>query len=94
MELFKDRLDNVIGINITSEYFNIKEIKDIIDYFLTIMGIFITNSIKSYTDDKYKNIVYNLNITNLHTFNFNMNNKDKKYIYMEGYNYMKENYKI
>ena len=92
LELFKDRLENVIGINIISEYFNIKEIKDIIDYFLTIMGIFITNNIKSFTDKKYKNIVYNLNITNTHTFNFNMNNKDKKNMYMEGYNYMKENY--
>lgn len=94
LELFKDRLENIIGINIISEYFNIKEIKDIIDYFLIIMCIFITNSIKYYTDKKYKNIVYNLNITNSNTFNFSMNKKDKKNMYMEGYNYMKENYKI
>lgn len=93
LDLFKDKLENVIGINIISEYFNIKEIKDIIDYFLTIMGIFITNNIKCYKDDMYKNIVYNLNITNLHTFNFSMNNKDKKKMYMEGYIFMKNNYK-
>lgn len=92
LDLFNNKLENVIGINIISEYFNIKEVKDILDYFLTIMGIFITNNIKCYTDSKYKNIVYNINITNSNPFNFSMSNKDKKNMYMEGYNYMKENY--
>ena len=92
LDLFNNKLENVIGINIISEYFNIKEVKDILDYFLTIMGIFITNSIKCYTDNKYKNIVYNINITNSNPFNFSMSNKDKKNMYMEGYNFMKEKY--
>jgi NTE family protein len=93
INLFNDTLENVIGFNITSIYFNIKEIKDIIDYFLIIMGIFITNSIKQYNDSKYKNIVYNLNIDTSNSLDFNMNNKDKKNLYINGYKYMKENYK-
>jgi NTE family protein len=93
IDLFIDKLENVIGINIISDYFNIKEIKNIIDYFLIIMGIFIKSATKQYTDDKYKDIVYNLNIEGLYTFSFTMTNKEKKNIFMDGYNFMKENYK-
>lgn len=90
--LFENQLENVIGINLVSEY-NTKEIKNIVDYFLLIMGIFINCGIKNYTGHKYKNIVYNLNMPETNPFNFTMSQKNKKKLFLNGYEFMKNNYK-
>ena len=92
--IFDNQLEKVIGINIVSEYFVIKEMKNIIDYLLLIMGIFITNTVKRYEENKYKNIVYNLNMITSNAFKFNMTQEDKKKMFFESYEFMKNNYKI
>ena len=92
INLFKNELENVIGINIISEYFLIKEIKNILDYFLLIMGIFINCAVPDYKDIKYKNIVYNLNIVDTNPLIFTMTPTNKKNMFLEGYEFMKNNY--
>jgi predicted acylesterase/phospholipase RssA len=90
--LFENELDKVIGIHILSDYYKTKEIKNIIDYILTIINIYITTTINDYKNEKYKNIVYNLNVQNSRPFTFDITSKDKKNMFISGYNFMKDNF--
>ena len=92
IDIFENELDKVIGININLEYFQTKEINSLITYILSMMSVLILNMIKTYEDKKYKNIVYNLNLKSMDMFNFNLTNKIKKEMFINGYNFIKNNY--
>lgn len=93
IDIFNDNLDEVIGINLQSEFLYVKNYDNIINYILRIMSIFFQPNIKKFTDENYKNIVYNIKIDNdVKTFNFELTSEKKKEMYLNGYNLFKNEY--
>ncbi len=90
IKIFDDQLDKVIGINIMSELPS--KHSNIMEYILLILGIVYYNGSNKYDIDKYKNSVFNLNLNDNNTFNFELTPEKKKEMYYEGYNNIKKNF--
>ena len=93
IDIFENNLENVIGINLHTEFLYVKDYDNIINYILKIMSIMFIPCIKKYDEDKYKNIVYNIKLdNNTKTFDFEITSEKKKEMYLEGYNLFKNEY--
>jgi len=93
IDIFENNLENVIGINLHTEFLYVKDYDNIINYILKIMSIMFIPCIKKYDEDKYKNIVYNIKLdNNTKTFDFELTSEKKKEMYLEGYNLFKNKY--
>jgi NTE family protein len=93
INIFKDNLENIIGINLHSEFLYVKDYNNIINYILKIMSIMFIPCIKKYDEEKYKNIVYNIKLDNTSkTFDFELTPERKKEMFLEGYNLFKNEY--
>jgi len=93
IDIFENNLENVIGINLHTEFLYVKDYDNIINYILKIMSIMFIPCIKKYDEDKYKNIVYNIKLdNNTKTFDFELTSEKKKEMYLEGYNLFKNEY--
>lgn len=88
------KLHNVIGIDLKSDYYKKIEINNIINYFITIMQILSLRLVQNFNDEKYKNIIYTINIELNNPFNFNLTKEIKKELFYKGYNFMKKNFII
>ena len=90
---FNNNLENVIGINLHTDFLYVKDYDNIINYILKIMSIMFIPCIRKYDEDKYKNIVYNIKIdNNVKTFDFELTSERKKEMYLEGYNLFKNEF--
>jgi hypothetical protein len=93
IDIFKDNLENVIGINLQTDFLYVKDHENIINYILKIMSIMFMPGIKKYDEEKYKNIVYNIKLdNNSKTFDFELTPEKKKEMFLEGYNLLKNEY--
>jgi NTE family protein len=92
INLFEDNLTNVIGINLKSEYFKNTEINNIIDYFVSILQILSNRITNKYDFEKYKNILYTIDMSISNPFNFTLTKEIKKELFYKGYNFMKDNF--
>ena len=92
INLFEDNLTNVIGINLKSDYFKNTEINNIIDYFVSILQILSNRITNKYDFEKYKNIIYTIDISISNPFNFTLTKEIKKELFYKGYNFMKDNF--
>ena len=92
ISLFDDKLDNVIGINIMSELPS--KHSTIMEYIVLILGIVYYNGYNKYAVEKYKNCVFNLNLSDSNTFNFELTPEKKKEMYRDGYNNCKKNFNL
>ena len=93
IDIFIDNLDEAIGINLHSEFLHVKDYDNIINYIIRIMSIAFQPTINNFSDDIYKNVVYNLKINNdVKTFNFELSSKKKKEMYLYGYNLINNEY--
>jgi predicted acylesterase/phospholipase RssA len=90
--IFDKELDNVIGINLMSELPIAHS--NLMEYILLVLGIIYFNGFNKYNNEKYKDCVLNINISENNTFNFEINSDKKKNMYREGYNYIKKNCKF
>jgi NTE family protein len=90
--IFDKELDNVIGINLMSELPVAHS--NLMEYILLVLGIIYFNGFNKYNNEKYKDCVLNINISENNTFNFEINSDKKKNMYREGYNYIKKNCKF
>jgi NTE family protein len=86
------KIENVIGIDLKTDYYKKTEINNIINYFITILQIIFIRLIPKYDTDKYKNIVYTIDIELNNPFNFNLTKEIKKDLFYKGYNFMKKNF--
>lgn len=93
IDIFENNLENVIGINLHTDFLYVKDYDNIINYILKIMSIMFIPCIKKYDEEKYKNIVYNIKLdNNTKTFDFEITSDKKKEMYLEGYNLLKNEY--
>lgn len=92
INIFNSQLENVIGLNVYYELSS--NHNSFIDYILLILGIFYLSKSDKYIEDKYKNSVFNFKTSNNNTFNFELTSEKKKEMYYEGYNNIKNNFKI
>lgn len=93
IDIFTENLENVIGINLHTDFLYVKDYDNIINYILKIMSIMFIPCIKKYDEEKYKNIVYNIKLdNNTKTFDFEITSDKKKEMYLEGYNLLKNEY--
>jgi len=94
MNLVEEEFPNILGINLV--YKNTKdEIGHTIDsvdkYMYHVCNCFLR--FKSKIDNEYKDKIINIEILNIETFNWNINDNDKRYLVECGYNYT-DNYFI
>lgn len=93
IDIFENNLENVIGINLHTDFLYVKDYDNIINYILKIMSIMFIPCIKKYDEEKYKNIVYNIKLdNNTKTFDFEITSDKKKEMFLEGYNLLKNEY--
>lgn len=93
IDIFENNLENVIGINLHTDFLYVKDYDNIINYILKIMSIMFIPCIKKYDEEKYKNIVYNIKLdNNTKTFDFEITSDKKKEMYLEGYILLKNEY--
>jgi NTE family protein len=90
----EDDLNKVIGIYIHTNYLNINQIQNIKDYIINLFDLFLLIISKTYNEEKYKNIVYNISIPKINPVGFSISNEEKKELYKLGYNFMKKNFKL
>ena len=90
----ESKLENVIGIDLKSDYYKNTEINNIINYFITILQIVSIRLMRKYDPEKYKNIIYTINIELNNPFNFNLTKEIKKELFYKGYHFMKKNFII
>jgi predicted acylesterase/phospholipase RssA len=96
VSIFNDRLDEVIGLNIVTEYDTYSEITSAPIYLqnLLLMIFLILN--KTFDEEIYKDCVYNITVDKLNqakTLNINITWEEKKKMINYGYEYMKKNCK-
>jgi NTE family protein len=88
----KDKLNNVIGINIISPEKEDLKLDNVKDYILNIFDIFLT-IFNKYNDDIYKNIVYNIPVSKNNPVDMSISIEEKKQLVKEGYEFIKKNFK-
>lgn len=92
IDIVNCKLDEVIGINIISEFKNTKEYENIIDYISDIFNLFFNSVNNKYEDIKYKNIIYNIPISKNNPIDLNLSINEKKELIKTGYDFMKKNF--
>lgn len=86
------KIENIIGIDLKSDYYKKREINNIINYFITILQIIYVKIIPKYDTEKYKNIIYTIDIEMNNPINLNLTKEIKKDLFYKGYNFMKKNF--
>jgi len=84
--------NNIIGINLYTDYKDMCEVNNIKDYITCILDIVRDFLTKDYTIDIYKNIVYNIPSYKQNITNMVINTKEKKKIFKDAYNFMKKEF--
>ncbi len=94
--IFHDRLDEVIGLNIVTEYETVHNIDGVPMFLYSILILIFLILNKTYDEEIYKNSIYNINIdklTEAKTLNINIDWKEKKKLINYGYEFVKNNFK-
>lgn len=94
IDYVKNKLDEVIGLNIISELKYYDSYDNIIDYISDIFNLFINCIYNKYDNDIYKNIVYNIPISKKNPIDLNISISEKKELIKYGYEFMKKHYKL
>lgn len=89
-----NQLNQVIGINICTNCEDEVEINDIYSYLTNIFEVIMMLMSKKYIDDKYKNIIYNIEVPKINPIDFNISITLKKELCKIGYEYMKKHFKL
>ena len=89
-----DKLHEVIGINIFTDFADEIKIDNIITYITNIFDLIMMLMTKKFVDQKYKNIVYNIDVEKMNPVGFDLSVKFKKNLFKYGYDFMKKNFKL
>ncbi len=89
-----DKLNEVIGINIFTDFADEIQIDNIITYITNIFDLIMMLMTKKFLDPKYKNIVYNIDVEKMNPVGFDLSIKFKKDLIKYGYDFMKKNFKL
>lgn len=97
IDLFNDRLDDVIGIYMDDVYDNINEIEEIQDYFIRVFKC-VFRGLNYNKIELFKKYFVHIKTQGNHSTNWELTQQDKKMLYDEGYNqtleYIENNLKI
>lgn len=89
-----DKLHEVIGINIFTDFSDEIQIDNIITYMKNIFDLIMMIMTKKFIDKKYENIVYNIDVDKINPISFDLSLKSKKDLFKYGYDFMKKNFKL
>ena len=87
-------LYKVIGINIFTDFADEIQINDIHTYVTNIFDVIMMLMTRKFLEEKYKNIVYNIDVEKLNPIGFDISITLKKDLYKIGYEYMKKHFKL
>ena len=98
IHLFPLESDEVLGIKITNNIIDVKDINDFGQYFQLLLRSLVHESEKvRIQHSKCKNVIY-IDTKEIESFNFNLSSEEKKILFDEGYmsvlNYLKKNHNI
>jgi NTE family protein len=89
-----DKLNEVIGINIFTDFADEIQIDNIITYITNIFDLIMMLMTKKFLEPKYKNIVYNIDVDKMNPVGFDLSIKFKKDLIKYGYDFMKKNFRL
>ena len=89
-----DKLHEVIGVNIFTDFADEIHIDNILTYMTNIFDLIMSLMTKKFVDPKYKNIVYNIDVKKMNPVGFDLTVKFKKELFKYGYDFMKKNFKL
>ncbi len=93
IDYVKDRLNEVIGVNLILPITNESSIDNIKEYILNIFEIF-SVAFRKYDDNIYKNVVYNIPVNKKNPLDLSISLEEKKQLVRDGYEFMKEKFSI
>lgn len=85
IDLFNDRLDDVIGIYLDNIYDSIDEIEEIQDYFMRVFSC-VFRGLNYNKIELFKKYFVHIKTISKHTTNWEITKEEKKMLYDEGYN--------